>query len=87
MSGLFGQMGFRSAMGSGTNMAPMNTGMSMPFVSARPPSGGMGGGHGGRFTGDFMATRGAANGRPIFEGTRGGLYHVTKSGNRSYLPK
>jgi hypothetical protein len=74
-------------MGSGTPMAPMNTAMSMPFVSARPPSGGMRGGHGGRFTGDFMATRGAANGRPIYEGARGGLYHMTASGNKSYLRK
>jgi hypothetical protein len=64
-------------------MSSMNTGMGMPFTQARPPSGG----HGGRFTGDYMSTRGAANGRPIFEGARGGLYHMTASGNKSYLRK
>ncbi len=81
MSGLFGQMGIRSA---GTPMVSMNTGMSTPVRSS---SGGMSDGYGGRFTGDYMATRGGANGRPIFEGARGGLYHVTANGNRTYLRK
>jgi hypothetical protein len=43
--------------------------------------------YGGRFTGGTMATRGAANGRPIIKGPDGGFYHLTPSGNRSYLRK
>lgn len=43
--------------------------------------------NGGRFTGDYVASRGAANGRPIYEGARGGQFHITPSGNKSYLPK
>jgi hypothetical protein len=85
-------------LGCGNSMSPMNSGMEMPnpFMShgmgmshptMRSASSGMSSGHGGRFTGEFMATRGAANGRPIFEGARGGQYHMTASGNKSYIPK
>ncbi len=77
-------MAIRSAMGSGTPMTSMNTGMSTP---ARSSSGGMSDIYGGRFTGGTMATRGAANGRPIIKGPDGGFYHLTPSGNRSYLRK
>jgi hypothetical protein len=77
-------MAIRSAMGSGTPMTSMNTGMSTP---ARSSSGGMSDRYGGQFTGEYMATTGAANSRPINKGTRGGLYHITASGNRSYLRK
>lgn len=70
-------------MRSGTPMGSMSNGMGSHSVSARPSAGGSG----GRFTGDYMATRGTANGRPIFEGARGGLYHMTPNGNKSYLRK
>ena len=85
----------RPSMGGGMsfmddNMPSMGGGMSfmsrgMPSMSRGTSS--MGGGHGGRFTGEYMATRGAANSRPIFEGVRGGQYHITPSGNKSYLRK
>jgi len=86
-------------MGLGNGMPPMcsggmnmpfqsmNSGMDMPSPSMRPTSSGIGGAHGGRFTGTYMATNGAANGRAIYEGARGGQYYMTPGGHRSYLPK
>jgi hypothetical protein len=78
-----------SPMNSGMGMpcSPMNSGMEMPFQRMRSTSSGIGGAHGGRFMGEFMATRGAANGRPIYEGARGGQYHMTPGGHKSYIPK
>lgn len=75
------------SMGLRNSMMPMNNGMGMPMQRMGSASSGIGGGHGGRFTGEFMATRGAANGRPIYEGTRGGQYYMTPSGNKSYIRK
>ncbi|CAF4209692.1 unnamed protein product, partial [Adineta steineri] len=49
----------------------------MPFQTMGSGGSRIGSAHGGRFTGEFMATRGAANGRPIYEGSRGGQYHMT----------
>ena len=68
-------------------MMPMNYGMGMPMQRMGSASSGIGSAHGGRFTGEYMATRGAANGRPIYEGPRGGQYHMTPGGNRSYIRK
>ncbi len=98
MSGMNSGMGMPcSPMHGGMSMpySPMNGGMSMPYsaMSEMPVQrmgsarSGMGSAHGGRFTGEFMATRGAANGRPIYEGGRGGLYHMTESGRKSYIRK
>lgn len=76
-------------MSSGMNMPSpsMNSGFDMPSGITRPMSSGIGGAHGGRFTGSYMSTTGAANGRPIYEGARGGQYYMTPGGHRSYLPK
>ncbi|CAF1409572.1 unnamed protein product [Rotaria sordida] len=78
-----------SPMSSGMSMpfSSMNSGMDMPSPSMRSASSGIGGAHGGRFTGTYMATSGAANGRPIYEGPRGGQYHMTPGGHRSYVRK
>ncbi|UJR17071.1 hypothetical protein I4U23_003968 [Adineta vaga] len=73
--------------GMGMPFSSMGSGMEMPIQRARPTSSGIGGAHGGRFTGEYMATRGAANGRAIYEGTRGGQYYMTPGGHRSYIPK
>jgi predicted GTPase len=43
--------------------------------------------NGDRFTGEYMSTNGSANGRPIYAGPQGGRYHLTGSGNKSYIPK
>ena len=64
-----------------------SSGMSMSSPSSSMGSGFARGGHNGRFTGEVMATRGTANGRPIYEGARGGQYYMTESGNKSYLRK
>jgi len=78
-----------SPMSSGMGMpfSPMNSGIEMPSHRMRSTSSGIGSAHGGRFTGEFMATRGAANGRPIYEGTRGGQYHYNPGGHKSYIRK
>lgn len=73
--------------GMGTPISPPHSFVSMASPSTRPVSSGIGGVHGGRFTGDYMATRGAANGRPIMEGGRGGLYYINSNGNPTYLRK
>lgn len=87
--------GFRS-LGLGNGMSPMNGGMGMPFSLMNSDMGmarmgsassGIGGSHGGRFTGEYMATSGAANGRAIFEGPRGGQYYMTPGGHKSYIRK
>jgi hypothetical protein len=86
------------SLGLGNSMSGMNSGMGMPYS---PQSGGMNmpyspmsGGMempvqrmGTARTGEFMATTGAANGRPIYEGPRGGQYHMTESGRKSYTRK
>ncbi|RNA08541.1 serine threonine- kinase STY46-like isoform X1 [Brachionus plicatilis] len=41
--------------------------------------------HSGRDTGYKYVSRGSANGRTIFEGTRGGFYYLTPSGNKAYV--
>ena len=94
-----GQMGFGGGM-SQRREEPCNYGMpfqqaappsygmggGMPSAQPRPSSGfTMTGGHNGRFTGDFMSTRGRANGQPIFEGGRGGQFYLNSNGNKSYL--
>jgi hypothetical protein len=76
------------SMGGG--MSPMGGGMHSMGGGMSPMGGGMrsmSGGHGGRFTGDYMSTRGAANSRPIWEGSRGGQYYINANGNKSYLRK
>lgn len=84
---LLSQMHIGSATGPRNPMNSMNTGSNMPFVQTRPSSVEMSDRHGGRFTGEHMVTRGAANGRPIYEGGRGKLYYETPGGNRTYLRK
>ncbi|CAF1466636.1 unnamed protein product [Rotaria sordida] len=56
----------------------------MPHSTSRPVSASP---YGGRLTGEYMSTTGAANGRAIYEGPKGGRYHITESGNRSYIRK
>ncbi|CAF1529155.1 unnamed protein product [Adineta steineri] len=84
--------------GLGCGIPSMNGSMGMPFspmsFGMETPSQRMGSGgsriesaHGGRFTGEYMATRGAANSRPIYEGPRGGQYYMTPGGHKSYLRK
>jgi hypothetical protein len=68
-------------------MASMNTGMGIPFVPARSSSGGMGGGYGGRLTGEYISTNGRANGNAVLEGPRGGRFYMNSNGNKSYLPR
>ncbi|CAF4087424.1 unnamed protein product, partial [Adineta steineri] len=73
MSPMNGSMGMPfSPMSSGMGMpfSPMSSGMEMPFQTMGSGGSRIGSAHGGRFTGEFMATRGAANGRPIYEGSR-----------------
>lgn len=41
----------------------------------------------GVWTGETYVSQGSRNGRPIFEGPRGGKYILTNNGNKSYLPK
>ena len=43
--------------------------------------------HGGRLTGEVYTSRGTANGRPIYEGVKGGLYYLTAGGSKVYLHK
>ncbi|UJR17072.1 hypothetical protein I4U23_003969 [Adineta vaga] len=43
--------------------------------------------HGGRLTGEVYTSKGTANGRPIYEGAKGGLYYLTPSGAKVYLHK
>lgn len=43
--------------------------------------------HGGRLTGEVYTSRGTANGRPIYEGVKGGLYYLSPSGSKVYLHK
>ncbi|CAF3226599.1 unnamed protein product [Rotaria socialis] len=75
----------------GNDMPSPNTGgMGMsPFQASMPTRHTMlgGGGGGGRFTGEFMATRGSANNRPIMEGVRGGQFYWNNNGNKTYLRK
>ena len=84
------------SLGLGNSRSPMNHGMGMPYSLMNSDMGmpmqrmgsassGLGGAHGGRFTGEHMATRGAANGRAIYEGARGGRYYMTPGGNKSYI--
>jgi hypothetical protein len=68
-------------------MSPMGGGMSSMPQSMRPGSSSSFNAHGGRLTGDFVASRGSANGRPIWEGPHGGQYYMTPNGNRAYMPK
>ncbi|CAF3688259.1 unnamed protein product [Rotaria sp. Silwood1] len=70
----------------GSNMPSPNTAaMCMPYQRAMPTGPTMHGGSGGRFTGEFMATRGSANNRPIMEGPRGGRFYWNGNGNKTYL--
>jgi hypothetical protein len=61
-----------------------------PFLNSEPPRltgfgmGGGRGGHGGRFTGEYMVTRGSANGQAIYEGSRGGQFYINSNGNKTY---
>ncbi len=71
--------------GMGGPMFTPSVGGSMTFDQPRSVNYAMGGGHGGRFTGETMSTRGSANGRPIWEGSRGGLYYTNSNGNKTYL--
>jgi hypothetical protein len=86
-------MGLGNAMppmcfgGMGMPFSPMNSGMDMPSPSMRPVSSDIGGAYGGRFTGEYMATNDAANGRLIYEGSRGGKYYMTPGGHRSYIAR
>lgn len=57
----------------------------MSFQRMPSASSSYGGSHGGRFTGEFMSTSGSANGRPIYEGSRGGNYYMTSGGNKRYI--
>ncbi|CAF1503611.1 unnamed protein product, partial [Adineta steineri] len=41
----------------------------------------------GRLTGEVYTSRGTANGRPIYQGTKGGLYYLTSTGSKIYLHK
>ncbi|CAF4087441.1 unnamed protein product [Adineta steineri] len=43
--------------------------------------------HKGRLTGEVYTSRGTANGRPIYQGTKGGLYYLTSTGSKIYLHK
>jgi serine/threonine protein kinase len=40
---------------------------------------------GNQYTGQIYASRGAANGRPLIQGPRGGTYYVTPSGGKRYV--
>ena len=75
------------------NMGGSSGGMSsepydhqpMSFQRIPSASSSYGGSHGGRFTGEFMSTSGSANGRAIYEGSRGGNYYMTSGGNKKYI--
>ncbi|CAF4324967.1 unnamed protein product [Adineta steineri] len=43
--------------------------------------------HKGRLTGEVYTSRGTANGRPIYQGVKGGLYYLTSTGSKIYLHK
>ena len=43
--------------------------------------------NGNRRTGEFLVSRGSANGSEIIEGSRGGLKYVNGNGNWTYLPR
>ncbi|CAF3134806.1 unnamed protein product [Rotaria sp. Silwood2] len=68
-------------------MRQMMLGNRMPYQSSMSTSSRNPGGSGGRFTGEFMATRGSANNRPIMEGSRGGQFYYNANGNKTYLRK
>ena len=101
MPSMNGGMGMSSSpmhSGMGMPFSPMHSGMEMPYSSMhssmpmpsqsmRSSSGSIGGAHGGRFTGEHMVTNGAANGRPVYEGSRGGQYYMTPGGHKSYIRK
>ncbi len=43
--------------------------------------------HGGTWTGRYHESSGSAAGRPVFQGARGGVYHLSASGNKVYHKK
>ena len=61
--------------------------MYMPYESPTLHNPISRGGNGARFTGEFMATRGSANNRPIMEGSRGGHFYYNTNGNKTYVSK
>lgn len=77
----------RASESGGGGMYPqMSYPPPMPFQAMGPVSSGRSSGaHGGRFTGEYMATNGSVNGRPIYEGPRGGNYYMTSGGNKRYM--
>jgi len=42
-------------------------------------------GHQGTFTGTYHQSSGSANGKPLYEGQRGGTYYINESGNKTYV--
>lgn len=61
-------------------------GFQPPMSSQSTMLGGRSGG-GGRFTGEFVSSRGSANNQPIMEGSRGGRFYWNSNGNKTYLRK
>ncbi len=76
--------------GGGGMMTPSGGGGGGGFNSfggfGRPQSS-MGNGlpAGTRYTGQTYVSRGTANGRPLIEGPRGGIYYMTPSGGKRYV--
>ncbi|CAF1303856.1 unnamed protein product [Rotaria sordida] len=67
--------------------SPNISSMCMPYQTPMPTNSTIHRGSSGRFTGEFMATRGSANNQPIMEGSRGGRFYWNANGNKTYVRK
>ena len=89
---------FVSGGGGGDGMAPMNYGIDtpsssmsseieIPYDRTRSAGSGLRGAHTGRYTGEHVSMRDAANGQPIYQGIRGGHHQMTSGGLRHMTPE